>query len=276
MLDSKVVELTDRLIQTQFAERRQQLANEILSTAQLLNSRGLLNSGAHIQKVIEICRHEVEIRAWIVHNAHVRVLTQLAVAPYPELSSNLKGRLSYFLPLGDDYAQAPRELAGRLGLQSSPDIRIHETRDHVLAKIGTEIDLFVETLTVQRQQRTDQTAGTPVYNIYSPIGAFQTGPGSMASVVQHIGAQDKETLQEALSLVRDALSQLPDTADFPRADIIELVNDADAEIKKPSPNGIKLSSVLTTIGNSIQTLGTLHSVYQTLKAALLPFNIMLP
>lgn len=276
MLDSKVAELTDRFIQTQFAERRQQLAHELLSTAQLSNSRGLLHSGMHLQKVTEICRHEVEIRGWIVHNAHVRVLSQLAVDPYPELSRDLKGRLSYFLPLGDDYAQAPREVAARLGLQSSPDIRIHETRDHVLAKIGTEIDLFVETLIRQRQQRTDQTAGNPVYNIYSPIGAFQTGPGSMANVVQHIGTQDKDVLLQALSLVRDALSQLPDSSGFRKADIIELVNDADTEIKKPSPNGIKLSSALTTIANSIQTLGTLQSVYQTFKAALLPFGIMLP
>jgi hypothetical protein len=221
-------------------------------------------------------RHEVEIRGWIVHNAHVRVLSQLAVDPYPELSRDLKGRLSYFLPLGDDYAQAPREVAGRLGLQSSPEIRIHETRDHVLAKIGTEIDLFVETLIRQRQQRTDQTEGNPVYIFHSSVGAVQTGLGSVANVVQHIGAQDKETLLQALLLVRDALSQLPDTASFPKADIIELVNDADAEIKKPSPNRTKLSSVLTTIGNSIQTLGTLQSVYQALKVALLPFGIMSP
>jgi hypothetical protein len=276
MLDPKVVELTDRLIQTQYAERRQQLACEIHSAAQQFNSRGTLHSSMHLQKVTEICHHEVEIRAWIVHNAHVRVLSQLGADHYPELAGDLKGRLAYYLPLQDDYAQAPKELAHRIGLQSHPDIRIHETRDHVLTKIGTEIDLFVETLIRQGQQRTEQAAGNPVYNINAPIGAFQTGPGSMATVVQHIGTEDKETLLLALSLVRDALSQLPDTAGFPRADIIELVNDADAEIKKPAPNRTKLSSVLTTIGNSIQTLGTLQSAYQTLKGALLPFGITLP
>lgn len=276
MLDSKVIDLTDSLIQAQFTERRQYLSRELVKIANQLNSRGLFHSGAHIQRVVELCRHEVDIRARIVFQTHIRVLSQLDIVPYPQLSQDLKGRLAYYLPLGDDFAQTPKNLAIQLGLQSSPDVRIDEAHDHVLRKIGAEIDLFVETLTRQSQQCTDQTAGKPVYNFYSPIGAFQTGPGSMATVVQHIGTEDKETLLQALSLVRDALSQLPDTAGFPRADIIELVNDVDAELKKTSPNGTKLSSVLATIGNSIQTLGTLQSVYQTLKGALLPFGIMLP
>lgn len=102
MLDSKVIDLTDRLIQIQFAERRQQLQGELLNAAGQFNARGTLNSSMHLQRVTEICRREIEIRAWLVYNAHVRVLSQLAVTPYPELSQDLKGRLAYFLPLGDD------------------------------------------------------------------------------------------------------------------------------------------------------------------------------
>ena len=276
MLDSKVVELTDGLIQTQFAERRLRLQEELRSASQEFNARNTLFSSMHVLRVAEVCRREVETRAWIVHHAHLRVLSQLAVDPYPELSRDLKGRLSYFLPLGDDYAQALQDLARRSGLQSHPEFRIHEAREHILAKIGTEIDLFVETLARRKKQQGNQADGRSVYNFYAGVGAFQAGPGSTANVVQHLGTQDKETLLQALSLVKDALSKLPETAGFPKAEIVEMVEDADAEIKKPSPNGIKLSSVLTTIGNSIQTLGSLQSVYQTLKAALLPFGIMLP
>lgn len=108
MLDPKVVELTDGLIQSQFAERRQCLAGEVRAIGMELNSRGLFHSGEHVRRVVEICRREIETRGWIVHQAHVRVLSQLAIEPYPELSRDLKGRLSYFLPLGDDYAQAPK------------------------------------------------------------------------------------------------------------------------------------------------------------------------
>ncbi len=274
MLDSNAIDLSDRLIQTQFAERRQQLQQELLKAAQQFNARGALNSSMHLQRVTEICRHEIEIRAWIIHNAHVRVLSQLSISPYPELSRDLKGRVAYFLPLGDDYAQAPKDMAQRIGLQSHPDIRVHEAREHVLAKIGTEIDLFVETLA--RQQRSIQAEGGPIYHFHSPVGAFQTGAGSIANVVQHIGSSDKEAIRKALSAVKDALATLSESQNFPKREIVEIVDDASSEIAKPSPNRVKLTSMLSTIGDSIRMAGSLNSAYQLLKTAILPLGITLP
>ena len=93
MLDRKVVDLTDGLIQSQFAERRQRLAADLLAIAEQCNARGMFHSGDHIRRVVEICRREIEVRGWIVHNAHTRVLSQLAIEPYPELSQDLKVRL---------------------------------------------------------------------------------------------------------------------------------------------------------------------------------------
>lgn len=276
MLTPKVIELTNQLIQVQFDERRQLLSNEILAVAEKLNARGLLYSSIRLDEVRKLCAHEVGIRAQIVFQCHARVLSQLAIEPYPNLSAELKERLAYFLPLSSDYSQALEELASRLSLMSKPDTSIVSSREHALKKIGAEIDLFVESALRLKQSRKEHTAETPVYNIFAPVGALQTGAGSTATVVQHIGTEDKQALLEALSLVREALTKLPDTPGFPRAEIIELVGEADLEIKKPSPNGVKLSSVLTTIGNYIQTLGTLQSIYQTFKAALLPFGISLP
>ena len=76
MLDSKVLELTDGLIQTQFAERRQRLQEEFVRAAQEFNASNRYSTSVHVQHVAEICRREVEIRARIVHNAHLRVLSQ--------------------------------------------------------------------------------------------------------------------------------------------------------------------------------------------------------
>jgi hypothetical protein len=276
MFDPKFVELTDGLIQSQFSERRQSLAGELRAIGEELNSRGMFHSSDHVRRVVEICRHEIETRGWIVYNAHARVLSQLAIEPYPELSRDLKGRLSYFLPLGDDYAQAPKELATRLGLQSRPEIGVGETREHVLSKIGVEIDLFAETVGRRKQQGADQTDGKSVYNFYSGVGAVQTGTGSTANVVQHIGSQEKQALQEALQAVRDAVSFLKDNQDFRKSDIIELVDEANSEVAKPTPNRLKLSSLLTTIGDTIRAIGSINSVYQLFKTALLPFGITLP
>lgn len=276
MLDPKVVELTDGLIQSQFAERRKHLAEELRTVAEQCNARGMFHSGDHIRRVVEICRREIKTRGLIVHQAHVRVLSQLAIEPYPELSRDLKGRLSYFLSLGDDYAQAPKELAMRLGLQSRPEIGVGEAREHVLSKIGVEIDLFAETIGRRKQQDGDQSDGKSVYNFYSGVGAVQTGSGSIANVVQHIGREEKQALQEALQAIKDALLSLKGVQDFPKAEIIELVDEANSEVGKSTPNRLKLSSTLSTIGEAIRTIGSLNSVYQLFKTALLPFGITMP
>ncbi len=276
MLDSKVAELTDGLIQTQFTERRQLLQEEFLRVAQELTGRGNLHTSAHVLRVAEVCRREMEIRAWIVHNVHLRVLSQLGVDPYPELSGDLKNRLSFFVSLGDDYARAPNELAQRLGLQSHPDYRMHETREHILAKLGTEIDLFVEGLVRCMQQHGATAEGSSTFHFHSAVGAVQTGHGSTANVVQHIGTQERETLLQALAVVKDALSKLPDTAGASKAEIVEMVEDAHAEIQKPAPNRIKMASILTTIGDTIRVLGSMNSAYQSLKIALLPYGLTLP
>ena len=276
MLDSKIVELTNGLIHTKFTERGQRLQEDFVRAAQKSNASGMLNTSKHVEQVAELCRHEAKTRAWIVHHAHLRVLSELSVAPYPELSQDLKKRLSEFVSLGNDYARAPNELAHRIGLQSHPEYRIHEARERVLAQIGIEIDLFVERLTRQRQQRTDQTEGKPVYNFYSPIGAFQTGTGSTANVVQHFETKDREALQEALSAVREALVQLSESRDVPKKDLIELVDEARAEIAKPMPNRLKMIPALTTIGDTIRVLAAMNAAYQLLKIAALPFGITLP
>ena len=205
MLDPKVVELTDGIIQSQFAERRQYLARDVHAIGMELSARGLFNSGAHIRRVVETCRREIEARGWMVHQAHVRVLSQLSIDPYPELSRDLKGRLSYFLPLCDDYTQIPKNLITQLGLQSSPDTTVHEAHEHVLSKIGVEIDLFAETIGRRKQQESDRADGKSIYNFYSGVGAVQTGAGATANVVQHIGSKEKQVLQEALQAVREAV-----------------------------------------------------------------------
>ncbi len=276
MLDPKVVELSDGIIQSKFAERRQQLAGEVQAIGMELNARGLFHSGDHVRRVVEICRREIETRGWIVYQAHIRVLSQLAIEPYPELSRDLKGRLSYFLSLGDDYAQLPQNLVRHLGLQSSPDTRVDEAHDHVLTKIGVEIDLFAETIGRRKQQGSDQADGKSVYNFYSGVGAVQTGAGATANVVQHIESEEKQALQEALRAVRDALSSLKENQDLRKEEIIELVDEANSEVAKPAPNRLKLSSTLSAIGETIRTIGSMNSVYQLFKTALLPFGIMLP
>ena len=153
---------------------------------------------------------------------------------------------------------------------------MHEAREHVFAKIGTEIDLFVEGLVRRIQQQPGTSEGSSTFHFHSAVGAVQTGHGSTTNVVQHIGTQERETLLKALALVKDALSKLPDTSGVSKTEIVEVVEDAHAEIQKPAPNRIKMASILTTIGDTIRVLGSMNSAYQSLKIALLPYGLTLP
>lgn len=143
-------------------------------------------------------------------------------------------------------------------------------------KLGTEIDLLVERLARQKQQEKGSGEGSSVYHFHSPVDAFQTAPGSTANVVQNIGSHDKDALQEALVAVKEALSALSESVTFPKAEIMEMVDDAHLEVEKPAPNRFKLGSTLTTIGEAIRVMGALNNAYQSLKIAVLPYGITLP
>jgi hypothetical protein len=122
MHDSKVVELTDRLIQTQFAERRKNLSRELVMADSQFASRGVFDSSMYLQKVTDLCTHEVEIRAQIVYQVHVRVLSQLNIEPYSDLARDLKQRVAYFVPLTSDYTQVLEERAHGLLSRPAPSI----------------------------------------------------------------------------------------------------------------------------------------------------------
>jgi hypothetical protein len=147
---------------------------------------------------------------------------------------------------------------------------MHETRDHILAKFGTEIDLYVEGLGSRTTQQGRTAEGSSTFNFHGPVGAVQTGPGSTANVVQPLEARDKDALLQALALVREALSKLPDTAGVPKSEIVEMVDDMDTEVQKPTPNRSKMTSMLTTVGKTIRVFESMTSAYQSLKTALLP------
>jgi hypothetical protein len=88
--------------------------------------------------------------------------------------------------------------------------------------------------------------------------------------------QDREALLSALSLARKALASVDRLPAHPKEEIVELVDEAEIEIKKPKPNNSKLLSTFMTIAQAIQTMGSLKPAYDALKAALLPLGIALP
>lgn len=276
MLDPKVAQVSDGLIEHTLIERRRMFSRDLQAIGAELNARGLFHSGVHLQKAMDLCVHELALRAHIIFQTDVRVLSQLNVAPYADMKEDLRRRLEQFLPLADDYSSALQDLQSRLGLKAHPDFRIHEPRAHVLGKLGGEIDLLVESLIRRQREATNQSGGSPTLNIYGTVGALQTGAGSTANVVQHISSDDKKALLEALAAVQQALANLPEPSPFHKGEVLDIVHEVSSELGKSEPNRIKVTSALRAIGETIRLAGSMNGAYQLLKTALLPFGIMLP
>ena len=72
MLDHQVIDLADRFIQVEFDERRKILSRAVLDVAQRMNSRGILHSSIHLDQVIQLCEQEIDVRARIVLQIHIK------------------------------------------------------------------------------------------------------------------------------------------------------------------------------------------------------------
>lgn len=281
MLDVQVRDLTDRLIQVDFNDRRTLLQRGVREIAERMNARGILHSSIHVDEVVLLCQEEVEIRASIVVQAHTNVLTKLGMGPSSELAADLKQRLRYYLPLHDDYVLIPESLESQLGLMRPLNIRarIASAWEHAIQRQDAQIDLIVLS-TSKRAERLDSGSSLPTSAtnnyFYAPVASFQTGAGSIAAVNQTISFGDRDALVKALDLVREAIQHEQKIDTFNKGEVIELIDEGKAEIAKSKPNGTKLGSIMQTVSAAIQTVATLKSAYQTLKSALAPFGIQLP
>lgn len=276
MLDHQVTDLADRFIQVEFDERRKILSRAVLDVAQRTNSRGILNSSIHLDQVIQLCELEIDVRARIVLQIHIKVLADLAMVPYEGLAQDLKERLRYFLPHHSDYTGHAGDLAQKLDLLNRLQA-LAAKWEHAIKRTDAEIDLFVTGhLRRAKEMSSRNPAGGVTYNFNSPVGAFQLGAGAVATVIQTVQSADREALMKALDLLRDTILREDKIVTFDKIEVLELIEDGKVEVQKPKPNGTKLTSIMNTVSNAIQTVGTLQSAYQMLKASLLPFGIMLP
>jgi hypothetical protein len=273
MLDSTITELADRMIQFQFHERSKQLAHDILLAQNDAAMRGMGTSSSLVDIVYDICARDVELRALIVWQNLMRVLSHAGTVPSATLADELKQAVSkyesaiYVDP--DDHLQAVARSAG-----FKPRESLMDARDRAVRKVYAEIDLFV--LGLARCEQSQSNPSGAVYHFYSPVGAVQTGPNASAQVFQNVTTQDRETFLSALSLLRKALASVDRLPAHPKEEIVELVDEAEAEIKKSKPNNSKLLSTFMIIAQAIQTVGSLKPAYDALKAALLPLGIALP
>ena len=276
MLDPKIAGLARPMIQVQFDERRKQVERDIGQVASEAVMAGAGRSGILIVEIREICAREVGIRALLIWQALVRVMSNLGVEPDENLAAALKNEVENYSPRAlADLTDILNKNTRNIGC-GEPE-PLESAWGQAMRKVYAEIDLFVASLFANTQRKQKQPdSSRSVFNFYSPVGVFQTGAGATAGVTQIFGSQEQEALIRALDLVKQNLINSEGLAGDLREEMLDLIEEGQTEVKKPKPNGMRIQSVLMAVATTIQTVGSLQPAYQALKAALLPLGIFLP
>lgn len=279
MINQEVKWIARERVELEVAEQTARLNEEIEHIKEEMHARGLHSSGMTLKRITEACVYAVRNRAHLVWQTYFRFLTITGISYSNTLTNELKDLVSGHLPeeLEDlkGYVKQNADLIGFSNLFDSMAPELDSARVAVLAKIGTEIDLFVHALRRQQEVKVGGEAPT-VFNIYSPVGSIQTGSYATANVSQNLDADVRAELSKALSQISTMLAGSNIVLQQPKAEIVELVDDGQKELKKNSPNLTKLRSLLSAVGSAIQTVPSMKPAYETLKQALTFLGISLP
>jgi hypothetical protein len=177
MLEPKITELTDTLIQLQFRERTKQLEHDILLAQNDAAMRGLGTSSGVIEVVYNLCVRDIEPRALIVWQNLLRVLSQAGVQPSETLANELKQAVFRYAEaiFAEPHSRLDR-LVQNIGGSYRPSLT--DARERALDKVNAEIDLFVLGLNRRKEFQSSQSGF--VFN--ASVGAVLTGPSATANV----------------------------------------------------------------------------------------------
>jgi len=105
------------------------------------------------------------------------------------------------------------------------------------------------------------------------IGTVMTGAGAVANISQNSGS--RESLREALKVIRNELANCNVEQVPKRNELLEITDDAENELNKQSLNDTKLVLLFTVLAQTVQTLPNAGPAYLAIKGLLSAVGIML-
>lgn len=274
VLNDAALDSFNRLCRVQFAEGQRVLSEQIGRINGECAAKGVYNSGARLHMVERAFTSELGNRATLIWRNLVRVHQSYGAGDAGNAAGEFKALFERVL--GESFIELGRMLRdeqARGGARHSSTAAFEAESPHLIQKHAVEVDLYCEDSA--RSVTASENKPRHNYNFYGSVGAVQTGANATSNVIQAIGGEDKERLKHALQQVQNEMSA-SGTTDATRDDLHQVLEESIAELEKPKPNGLKLTSLLATVGNAVQTFASAPQAYQVLKSALIPFGIMLP
>jgi hypothetical protein len=277
MLNKDVVRIAEERLLLEIGEQTDSLNQEINRSERAAAASGSSRSGPAFRGLTNLYILYIRNRAQLVWQTLFRFLTTTGISYSDTLAEELKKLLAKHLPenLFKDILQQKATLVGQPDSFTRLGPELDAARIAALAKVGTEIDLFVLSLKQKVEMKEKENSST-VFNIYSPVGAIQTGDSSIANVTQSIDSDVRDQLSKVLEEISSRLLQEDILLPNPKAEIIEIIQEGQEELKKQSPNITKLRGMLSSVGTSIHTIASMKPAYETLKWALTFLGISLP
>lgn len=272
MLPQPLVDAARRRVLLQVEDRRRALAIGFRDIKSQSAVRGALGSSSVRVQTRNLVQQEYRIRAQIAWQAWQEALATQPTVPLADLRDTLVGEIRRCLEVEsqdvqDIYAQAI-QVSNSRGLNPSEELA--EFRAEALERAASSIDYAILAAT----SREPAGAKEVTFHFHGPVGAVQTGHGSIAAVVQNFGSTERVALLGALEAVeREVVPAMPAPE---QVQVVEVIADVRAEAKKERPNALKLRAGLSAIATTIQTLGSATSAYALLKGAAALVGLHLP
>lgn len=258
MLDERIIALAKKAATVQLEDRR------LPFQAQVNRIKVKLHGYGHVYiEVAKAYQEELRARAEIawrnLHRAHRSFGAPVNDTLSDDLLSAFRAEL--------DLVYGELEQTFQAELARAPDrlkLHIRGAYDQELLRHETEIEHYVIAL----RENAKVGAATPaVYYFYGNVGAFQTGAGATANVVQYISTENRESLTAALDFVKATLAKAQDLTEKDKGELIELADDAIAEVGKETPNTRRLFAGLQGLAATLQGIASAQPAWEALRAA---------
>ncbi len=224
MIDKDIVRIAEERLRVEFEEQTASILRQIKSQQSEAAIRGLGRSGAYLNGIATICAVGIKNRAQLVWQTFFRFLSTTGISYHETLAQELKLLVANQVPENcgsEDLVKQQAALIGFNNLLPQLERDLESTRQAALVNFGTEIDLFVYSLK-KKVEMQEKEATSTIFNIYSPVGAIQTGDGSIANVTQSIDPEVGDQLREILNEICARLTKEDIDLPYPKQEIIEI------------------------------------------------------
>jgi hypothetical protein len=261
-MDEKVHDLFIRQMGLKLDKRKEDAAMAAMRVRSESSLSGALQSSRTalgIRQAYEEIYDDICLEAWL--NLH-HIAVTIGVEPNDNLVGELRSIFDeLMMPLADQYLEALR--ADNAIIDNMRDTIVGDAETSFARSrdiVGTEIELFSSnTAVIVSQSKSSNYIQN--YNFSGPVGAFQQGDNTAATVTQNIDTAGLEALRGALDALLEKFANHDQLA--------PLITEAKAEAAKPQPVMSRLQGLFSAIKVGISILKDGKELFDAAETAAL-------